>query len=49
MAETELLKLLQLGITSPEFDLFQNVDKAIKDGHLFPEKLRDYAQQISAI
>lgn len=47
-AETELLKLLELGVSSLGFELSQNVDRAIKDGHSSPDKLRDYAQRISA-
>lgn len=48
-AETELLKLLALGVSSPGFDLSQNVDRAIKDGHPSPDELRRYAQRISVI
>lgn len=48
-AEVELLKLLDEGITSPGFDLSQNVERATKEGHPFPDKLRDYANRITAI
>jgi len=48
-AETELLKLLELGVNSLGFDLSQNVDRAIKSGHPSPDELRSYAQRISGI
>ena len=48
-AEKEIIKLLDEGVSSPGFDLSQNVEKAIEDGHPYPEKLREYANRISTI
>ena len=48
-AEKGMIKLLDEGVRSPGFDLLQNVEKAIKDGHPYPEKLHEYANRIGEV
>ena len=48
-SEKEIETLLNEGIRSEFWNLKANVDKAIKDGHPNPEKLKEFAFRISGI